>query len=173
MIDQIDSYGRAVYGQYCGSLFLFYARTCIINLFSHASHVGRSFFRFGQIFLTPSLRVCAIGDLYRLSVAFVQANFIFLSPNQANMEGSNSSTGQGRQSSVTSLTDLASASSAGQPPAASAAAAASGGSGSGGATNAGAATATLTITEEATQDVPQEQILRLSLAPRPRVTWCV
>ena len=91
------------------------------------------------------------------------------------MEGSSTvSTGQGRQSSVTSLTDLASASSGGQPPAAaSAAASASGGGSSGGAANAGAATATLTVTEEETQDVPQEQILRLSLAPRPRVTWCV
>ena len=89
------------------------------------------------------------------------------------MEGT-SSTGQGRQSSVTSLTDLASTSSGGQPPAAAGAASASASSGgSGGAANAGAATATLTITEEGTQDVPQEQVLRLSLAPRPRVTWCV
>jgi len=89
----------------------------------------------------------------------------------SNMEGSSRSTGQARQSSVTSLTDLASASSGGQPPAAGIASASGGGAG--GAANAGAATATLTITEEETQDVPQEQILRLSLAPRPRVTWCV
>ena len=89
------------------------------------------------------------------------------------MEGSNSSAGQGRQGSVTSLTDLASAPSGGQPPAAAGAASSSSGGG-GGAANAGAAaTATLTITEEATQDVPEEQILRLSLAPRPSVTWCV
>ncbi len=93
---------------------------------------------------------------------------------QTKMEGSNSSssTGQGRQGSVTSLTDLASAPSGGQPPAAAGASSSSGGGG--GSANAGAAaTATLTITEEATQDVPEEQILRLSLAPRPRVTWCV
>ena len=75
---------------------------------------------------------------------------------------------------MTSLTDLASAPSGGQPPAAAGAASSSSGGGGGGAANAGAAaTATLTITEEATQDVPEEQILRLSLAPRPSVTWCV
>lgn len=123
-----------------------------------------------------------MGDLHYLvlHVAFcpslrLEANcsFYHQSKPKPNMEGS-SSTGQGQQSSVTSLTDLASASSGGQPPAASASASASGGSSSGGAANAGAATATLTITEEGTQDdVPQEQILRLSLAPRPRVTWCV
>ena len=88
--------------------------------------------------------------------------------------GSSSSAGQGRQGSVTSLTDLASAPPRGHPPAAAGAASSSGGGGGGGAANAGAAaTATLTITEEATQDVPEEQILRLSLAPRPSVTWCV